>query len=78
MQCMHRLVGSSINHSLGRWESFWAVELPSLVRLQDDEDVRRESARFVLPIADEHGGLMNSPPRFSLHLCPRFQLRTGL
>lgn len=42
MQYLHRLVGSCMNASLGRWENFWAVEQPSLVRLEDGEDVLRK------------------------------------
>ena len=36
---MHKLVTKCMNVSLGRWESFWGVEHPSLVRLEDDEDM---------------------------------------
>jgi REP-associated tyrosine transposase len=42
MAYLHRLVATSLNVSLGRWENVWAVEQPSLVRLQDDEDVLRK------------------------------------
>jgi len=42
MGYLHRLVATSLNASLNRWENVWAVEQPSLVRLQDDEDVLRK------------------------------------
>ncbi len=42
MAYFHRLVAKCLNMSLGRWENFWSVEQPSLVRLTDDEDVLRK------------------------------------
>lgn len=39
MEHLHKYVAKCMNASLGRWENFWATEQPSLVALQDDEDV---------------------------------------
>ncbi len=65
MQYMHRLVGSCMNVSLGRWENFWAVEQPSLVSLEDDEDVLR---KMVYTMANS----------VSSYLVPRSEMWPGL
>ncbi len=39
LEHLHKYVAKCMNASLGRWENFWATEQPSLVRLEDDEDV---------------------------------------
>jgi REP element-mobilizing transposase RayT len=36
---LHKYVSKCINASLGRWENLWSSEPPSVVRLEDDEDV---------------------------------------
>ncbi len=39
MEELNKLVAKCVNASLGRWENVWATEQPSLVKLQDPEDV---------------------------------------
>jgi putative transposase len=42
MAYMHKLVSKCVNSSHGRWENVWSIEQPSLVRLEDDQDILRK------------------------------------
>jgi len=72
MAHLHKLVSKCVNASIGRWENVWAVEQPSLVKLQDDEDVLRKSIYTLLnPVssmlvssADQWPGLRSQPADF--------------
>ena len=65
MAYFHKLVAKCLNVSLGRWENFWSVEQPSLVRLTDDEDVLRKM-------------VYNMANAVSSHLVPRSEMWPGL
>jgi putative transposase len=69
MAYLHKLVAKCVNASLGRWENVWSVEQPSLVRLEDDQDVLRKMvytmanpvSSFLVPYGDQWPGLRTRP-----------------